>query len=316
LSILLKEFERKESAPAAVPDGVAKPGWLKVRLPAHPHFFQLRDLLQDYKLNTICQSARCPNMADCWSARTATFLLLGKTCTRRCAFCAVAKGKPEPPSPDEPQRVADAVAALDLDYAVLTSVTRDDLADGGAGHFAATVRAIKARSPGIKVEVLIPDLRGNKKALRTVIESGPDVLNHNLETTESCYPLINRPVEHYRRSLDLLTEASLMGSTTKSGLMVGLGEDEAQLLRTMEDLVKAGCRLLTIGQYLRPSKNHVPVRKYYHPDEFDRFSKIGMELGFRLVEAGPLVRSSYRAARMYDTLARDQAEQDAVSGLR
>lgn len=201
--------------------------------------------------------------------------------------------------------MAEAVVALDLDYAVLTSVTRDDLADGGAAHFAATVRAIKARSPAVKVEVLVPDFQGNKKALATVIESRPEVLNHNLETTESCYPVINRPVEHYRRSLDLLREARRMGAITKSGLMVGLGEEEAELLQTMEDLIRAGCQLLTIGQYLQPSKNHAPVRKYYHPDDFDRFSRIGRELGLRLVEAGPLVRSSYRAARMYDTLIQE-----------
>lgn len=278
-----------------------KPHWFKVRLPAEVDFFQVADLVENNHLNTICRSARCPNISECWSARTATFLLLGATCTRDCAFCAVSRGKPEPPSSGEPERVAETVAALGLDYAVLTSVTRDDLDDGGASHFARTVQAIKARNPGVRVEVLIPDFQGKRTALEEVIGSAPDVLNHNLETTEGCYPLIHRPPAHYWRSVEVLRQAGKMGALTKSGLMVGFGEEEADLVRTMEDLLEAGCRLLTIGQYLQPTRAHLPVKKYYHPDEFDRFSKIARDLGFRRVEAGPLVRSSYRARQMFQS---------------
>ncbi len=279
-----------------------KPSWLKVQLPSHVNFFRVGDLLKSQQLNTICQSGRCPNIAECWSARTATFLLLGDICTRNCAFCAVAKGKTSPPSPEEPFRVAEAVNALGLDYAVLTSVTRDDLPDGGASHFVETVRAIKARHTRIKVEVLVPDFQGNQTALAAVIQSGPDVVNHNLETVERCYPLINRPRHHYQRSLDLLRRARQMGAITKSGLMVGLGEEEEEILKTIADLAEAGCHFLTIGQYLQPSRNHAPVHKYYHPDEFDRFSKKALSFGFRAVEAGPLVRSSYQARRMFNSL--------------
>lgn len=282
----------------------SKPAWLKVKLPTESSFFQVAEILRTNRLHTICRSARCPNISECWSARTATFLILGDVCTRDCSFCAVRKGAPQPPSAEEPRRVAEAVAAMGLDYAVITSVTRDDLADGGASHFAATIRAIKTANPRAKVEVLIPDFKGDERALAAVIEAGPDVLNHNLETTESCYPLINRAPQNYRRSLDVLKRAREMGALAKSGLMVGLGEDEVEIMQTLSDLRAAGCDLLTIGQYLRPSASHAPVRKYYPPEEFEELKKKAKKLGFKGIEAGPLVRSSYQAHRMFNSLGK------------
>ncbi len=281
-----------------------KPAWLKVRLPTESSFFQVAEILRANRLHTICQSARCPNISECWSARTATFLILGDVCTRDCGFCAVKKGMPQPPSAQEPGHVAEAVAAMGLNYAVITSVTRDDLADGGARLYAATIRAVKTANPRVRVEVLVPDFKGDEGALAAVVEAGPDVLNHNLETTENCYPLINRPLENYRRSLGVLRRAREMGALTKSGLMVGLGEGEEEILRTLFDLRAAGCDLLTIGQYLRPSASHAPVRKYYLPKEFEELKKKARELRFRAVEAGPLVRSSYRAHRMFNSLGK------------
>lgn len=303
LQIKAKE---KASAPAADGESSPKPAWLKVRLPTRPDFFQVAELLKGRGLNTICQSARCPNISECWSSRTATFLLLGDVCTRNCAFCAVTKGTPLPPNPEEPEWVAETVGALGLDYAVLTSVTRDDLADGGASHFVQTIKAIKAINPEVRVEVLIPDFKGDRRALMAVVESGPDILNHNLETTERRYPTIHRPSPLYRRSLELLRRARDRGAITKSGLMVGLGEEEAEILQAMADLLEVGCKLLTIGQYLQPSKAHAPVRKYYYPDEFDKLKAQALSLGFAIVEAGPLVRSSYQAKRMFDSFTQRQ----------
>ncbi len=282
----------------------SKPAWLKVKLPTDGSFFQVAEILRTNRLHTICRSARCPNISECWSARTAAFLILGDVCTRDCGFCAVRKGAPQPPPAEEPRRVAEAVAAMGLDYAVITSVTRDDLADGGASHFARTIGAIKAANPRVKVEVLIPDFKGDERALAAVIEAGPDVLNHNLETTEGCYPLINRPRQNYQRSLGVLKRAREMGALTKSGLMVGLGEDEAEIMQTLIDIRAAGCDLLTIGQYLRPSASHAAVRKYYPPGEFEEFKKKAKKLGFKGVEAGPLVRSSYQAHRMFNSLGK------------
>jgi lipoic acid synthetase len=280
-----------------------KPSWLKVRLPTEGNFFRVGEILKKNRLHTICQSAKCPNVSECWSARTATFLILGETCTRNCAFCAVSKGQPRPPSADEPANVAAAVRALGLNYTVLTSVTRDDLPDGGAAAFAKTIRAVKEQKPEIKVEVLIPDFKGDERSLATVLEARPDVLNHNLETTESRYPHINRPQENYGRSLAVLRRVGELGALTKSGLMLGLGEDEAQVDKTLADLREAGCELLTIGQYLRPSANHVPVARYYSPSEFKYFERRARALGFADVASGPLVRSSYQAHRMFAGLA-------------
>ncbi len=284
-----------------------KPPWLKVRLPSQPGYFQVSEIVRRNRLHTICQSARCPNVASCWSARTAAFLILGDVCTRNCAFCAVKKGVPGPPDETEPDGVAEAVASLGLRYVVLTSVTRDDLPDGGAGVFARTISAVRRRSPGVRVEVLIPDFQGDTKALAQVVKAGPDVLNHNLETTESRYRLINRPPENYARSLKLLKAAKKMGVTTKSGLMVGLGESESEVIRTLADLREADCDLLTLGQYLRPARDNAAVDRYVTPEEFEVMKARAIAFGFRGVESGPLVRSSYRAHDMWIALPKGAA---------
>ena len=281
-----------------------KPSWLKVSLPSHPDYFAVSALIETHGLNTICRSAKCPNVAECWSQRTATFLILGDVCTRACAFCAVDKGTPGPPSEDEPRQVAEAAARLGLAHAVVTSVTRDDLADGGAAHFVRTIRALRERLPEASLEVLVPDFGGDEDALRFVISAGPDILNHNLETTEILYPRINRPAANYRRSLGVLRLAKAEGAVTKSGLMIGAGEAEDDLVRTFKDLRRAGCDLLTIGQYLQPTRAHAPVVRYYPPEEFARLRDIALDLGFDDVESGPLVRSSFHAHKLYDTFKR------------
>jgi lipoic acid synthetase len=242
----------------------------------------------------VCQSAACPNRNECWNAGTATFLLLGSVCTRGCRFCNIPAGDPPDADPDEPQRVADAVASMGLSYAVVTSVTRDDLPDGGAGIFADTIRAIRRRNPGCRVEVLIPDFQGSFDALGTVLAASPDVLNHNVETVPSLYPRV-RPRADYGRSLQVLTRAAERGFLTKSGLMLGLGEELHEIRKVMTDLRDAGCDLLTLGQYLQPRKDLLPVTRYYHPDEFLTLEQEGREMGFRAVQAGPRVRSSYHA---------------------
>jgi lipoic acid synthetase len=291
--------QSRESAPTDGPVRPPKPSWLKVKLPAHGSFFEVAKILEKKHLHTICQSAKCPNIAECWTARTATFLILGDTCTRQCGFCAVKKGAPVGVSGEEPSQVAEAVASLGLDYAVVTSVTRDDLPDGGAWTFAQTVRAIKETRPQTKVEVLVPDFQGSEEALATVIAAGPDVLNHNLETTEPGYPRINRHLGNYRRSLGVLETAKKLGALTKSGLMVGLGETEPEVEQTLSDLRSVDCDLLTIGQYLQPSRQNPPVSRYYTPEEFETMRGQALALGFRDVAAGPLVRSSYRAHKLF-----------------
>jgi lipoic acid synthetase len=280
-----------------------KPSWLKVRLPSQAIYFEVTRTLRAQRLHTICQSARCPNIGECWSDKTATFLLLGDVCTRSCVFCAVAKGRPEPPDADEPRRVAEAVAAFGLRHVVLTSVTRDDLPDGGASTFARTVAAVKERNPGTTVEVLIPDFLGDEEALNTVMASRPEVVNHNLEVPQALYPLIGRSWPHYRRSLQVLHLAKSKGATTKSGLMLGLGESEAEILQAFSDLRRVSCDLLTLGQYLQPRRDLAPVRRYYRPEEFEEWKLIALDFGFRAVEAGPLVRSSYHARRMAEGLS-------------
>jgi lipoyl synthase len=284
------------------PRDIRKPDWLKVRLPVDGDFFRVSGIVKEGRLHTICQSARCPNVGECWSRRTATFLILGDACTRDCGFCAVRKGVPAPLDPDEPGRVAEAVVSLGLGYAVLTSVTRDDLADGGAGAIARTVGAVRVASPGTRIEVLIPDFQGSIEALDTVLAARPDVLNHNLETTEALYPAIRRPAANYRRSLGVLAAAKAKGAVTKSGLMIGLGEREEDVLGTMSDLRRAGCDLLTIGQYLRPAPENAPVVKYYTPREFEQLKDIAMDFGFADVVAGPLVRSSYNADKLFQAV--------------
>ena len=289
------EFNRRPDRP--------KPAWLKVRLPSLPDYFEVAEKLRGERLHTICQSARCPNIGECWSEKTATFLLLGEVCTRTCAFCAVNKGIPAPLDRDEPDRVAEAASAFGLSHVVLTSVTRDDLPDGGASGFARTVAAVKARIPRATVEVLIPDFQGREEDLETVMAARPDVVNHNLEVPERLYPLIGRPLAHYRRSLQVLTAAKAKGAFTKSGLMLGLGESEGEIFQAFSDLRQASCDLLTLGQYLRPRMDLARVERYYSPQEFEQWRLIALDFGFQAVEAGPLVRSSYHARRMAEGLS-------------
>mgnify|MGYP005846941323 CR=1 FL=1 len=283
---------------AAAAPGGRKPNWLKIRLPGGEKFIQVRDLVKGGNLHTVCESAHCPNIGECWNRRTAAFMIMGDVCTRNCRFCAVQPGRALPLDVEEPQRVADAVAVLGLSYVVVTSVTRDDMADGGAAHFAETIRAIRAQNPHCKIEVLIPDFQGREAALNLVIEAAPDVLNHNIETVPRLYPQA-RPQADYRRSLDVLEHAARHGLRTKSGLMVGLSETVEEVERVMADLFAVGCRMLTIGQYLQPSKMHLPVVRYVTPEEFAQFKRLGLEIGLEHVESGPLVRSSYHADRQY-----------------
>lgn len=274
-----------------------KPSWLRVKMPAGETFFALKRLVQQHRLHTVCEEAMCPNIGECWNQRSATFMLLGDTCTRSCGFCAVKTGRPDALDALEPTRVAEAIATLGLQYAVITSVNRDDVPDGGSQMFAATIQAVRQRVPACRVEVLIPDFKGNWEALATVVAARPDVLNHNMESIARLYDQV-RPQAKYQRSLELLRRVKTLDASmrTKSGLMVGLGEEPAELLKTMHDLRQAQCDLLTIGQYLRPSAHHLPVVRYYRPEEFAALKRQGEALGFVHVEAGPLVRSSYHAA--------------------
>ncbi len=270
------------------------PPWFKIRLTTNDRLADVRSMVRDKDLNTVCVSASCPNRTECWNAGTTTFMILGNVCTRGCRFCGIPKGDPQDPDRDEPNRVARAVEYLNLNYAVITSVTRDDLFDGGASLFAATIKAIRKESPGCSIEVLVPDFRGSEHALTTVLEAAPDVLNHNIETVPALYRKV-RPQADYRRSLELLARAKQHGSVTKSGVMLGLGETLEEVRSVMYDLCDTGCSIFTIGQYLRPGKDHLPVNKYYRPDEFASLRDEAMTMGFHHVASGPLVRSSYRA---------------------
>ncbi|MDZ7379446.1 MAG: lipoyl synthase [candidate division KSB1 bacterium] len=274
-----------------------KPPWLRVRLPAGETYFELQRLVRQQRLHTVCEEARCPNIGECWNQRSATIMLLGDTCTRSCGFCAVKTGRPGALDEQEPERVAAAIATLGLRYAVITSVNRDDVPDGGSHIFAATIRAVRRSVPECRIEVLIPDFKGNWEALAEVVAARPDVLNHNVESIARLYYAV-RPQAKYERSLALLQQVKALDPAlrTKSGLMVGLGEEPEEIVETMRDLRQAQCELLTIGQYLRPSAQHLPVVRYYRPDEFAELKRQGEALGFVHVEAGPLVRSSYRAA--------------------
>jgi lipoic acid synthetase len=290
------------------------PDWIKSRLPSGPNYHELKDLLRGLSLNTVCEEARCPNIGECWEQRTATVMILGDTCTRACGFCAVKTGRPTWNDEDEPRRVAEAIRIMGLEHVVVTSVARDDLPDGGAHVFAETIRALRRECPGMGVEVLIPDFDGKEALLRTVMEAGPDILNHNVETVER----LQKPVRkraRYGRSLEVLARAKAMATEiagrpgtvhTKSSLMVGLGETRDELSRTFRDLRAVDCDILTIGQYLRPTPAHLPVVRYVHPDEFAEMRIEALSLGFRHVESGPLVRSSYHA--------RDQVPEEAKRG--
>lgn len=270
------------------------PPWFKVRLQPGPHYKELRQLVQTHRLHTICEEARCPNLWECWNNQTATFLILGDICTRRCHYCSVTTGRPLALDTEEPQRVADAVKILKLRHAVITSVNRDDVPDGGATIFAETIVRIRQVNPTCTVEVLIPDFQGHQEDLATIIRENPDILNHNIETVPRLFPSI-RPQGKYSRSLKVLQWAHEMGARTKSGLMAGLGEAEDEIRGVMKDLRTVGCEMLTLGQYLRPTKDHAPVRKFYTPEEFEEFKRRAVNMGFQHVESGPLVRSSYHA---------------------
>ena len=274
-----------------------KPGWLRIRLMGGDNYEDLKRIMRTLDLHTVCESARCPNMSECWEHRTATFMILGNVCTRACGFCAVPSGRPAgPPDEDEPQRVAEAVEKMGLRYAVVTSVNRDDQPDGGAGIFARTITGIRERVSGCKVEVLIPDFRGDWNALETVLEARPDVLNHNMETVPRLYRRV-RTGAVYERSLELLRRAgeAAPGMPTKTGMMLGLGETRDEVLSAMQEIAAQGTKILTLGQYLQPTIEHLPVERYVHPDEFVEFKKLGEEMGISHVESGPLVRSSYHA---------------------
>lgn len=272
------------------------PSWLRKKLPAGGSIAATREIVAGKGLHTVCQSALCPNLGECFAAGTATFLIMGDRCTRACTFCAVEKGSPVPLDPEEPEKLAQAAAALGLGHVVVTSVTRDDLPDGGASHFAAAVLTLRRRLPAATVEVLTPDFQGEVIAIDTVVDSRPDIYNHNLETVPRLYPFV-RPGAGYRRSLNLLARVKerAPGIYTKSGLMVGLGEDFHEVAAVLKDLRSAGCDVVTVGQYLQPSPRHLPVARYVPPEDFAAFRELALELGFRCAEVGPFVRSSYRA---------------------
>jgi lipoic acid synthetase len=281
-----------------------KPDWLRVRLPSGPEYKRVRQLMRGHRLHTVCEEAMCPNLGECWSRGTATFLLMGDTCTRSCGFCHIKTGRPAALDEDEPVRVAESALALNLSHCVLTSVNRDELPNGGAHIFANTIREIRKRLPHCTIEVLIPDFKGDLAALREVMEAKPEILNHNTETVPRLYRTV-RPQANYRQSLDLLANAKKLdpGALTKSGIMVGLGETKEEIIEVMHDLRAQELDILTIGQYLRPSPLHLPVYRYVHPDEFQEFHDVGLEMGFQWVESGPLVRSSYHAEGQVQALA-------------
>jgi lipoic acid synthetase len=273
-----------------------RPPWLKVRFPTGGNFVRLRDLMREQELHTVCEEARCPNIGECWGRGTATFMILGDTCTRSCGFCAVKTGRPTELDTAEPRRVALAIQRMGLRHAVITSVNRDELEDGGAAIFAETIRWTRRLSPETTIEVLIPDFKGNWTALETVQASEPEILNHNTETVPRLYSRV-RPQARYERSLELLDRAKELapGRSTKSGVMVGLGETRDELLAVFEDLAARGVDILTVGQYLQPTPEHLPIERYWHPDEFEDLKSRAIAMGFRHVESGPLVRSSYHA---------------------
>src|SRR3989449_1464519 len=294
--------------PAAAP----KPAWLKVRAPGGPNYIRLKGLMNEWNLRSVCEEAHCPNIGECWEDSTATFMILGDVCTRNCGYCAVAHGKPAWEDREEPERVGHAVRELGLEHVVIPSVNRDDLADGGARVFAATVRAIRREAPACRVELLIPDFQGQAEALQTVIDAGPDILNHNTETVPRLYKLA-RHGGRYERTLALFRQARAVAPALlrKSGIILGLGETLDEIVATMRDLREVDVAILTLGQYLRPSAHHLPVEKYYHPDEFAELGAVGRGLGFSHVESGPLVRSSYHAKRQADIAGDRSGDRDA-----
>jgi len=271
-----------------------RPEWLKVRIPSGENYSRLNKIMREHDLHTVCEEARCPNVAECWNSGTATFMILGDTCTRSCGFCAVKTGRPTFLDTEEPERVADAARLMDLRHVVITSVNRDELPDGGASVFAETIRATRRANPKTRIEVLIPDFKGKDESLELIFDAKPDILNHNTETVPSMYRLV-RPQAKYQWSLKVLRRAKEEGFISKTGIMLGLGESREELVRVMADLVEIKVDILTLGQYLQPTQHHLPVARFLHPDEFKELHDIGMDMGFRNVEAGPLVRSSYHA---------------------
>jgi lipoic acid synthetase len=290
------EVENHISAATIEPARIRRPEWLKAKIPGGENYTGLLEIMRKEKLHTVCEEARCPNIGECWNARTATFMILGDICTRSCGFCAVKTARPDYGLDwDEPRRVAEAAEKMGLRHAVVTSVNRDEREDGGAPIFAETIRQLHDTVSGIRVEVLIPDFKGSESALNIVLEAKPDVLDHNVETVPRLYRTV-RPQANYVQSLEVLDRAKKKGFTTKTGVMVGIGERNEEVLEVMKDLRKIDCDIFTIGQYLQPTKQHLPVDRYVHPDEFRVFKEEGLRMGFRHVESGPLVRSSYHAA--------------------
>ena len=273
-----------------------KPDWLKIKLPLGANYRNVKQIVADHGLHTICASGQCPNMGECWGAGTATFMILGEICTRSCKFCATRTGKPFPPDVDEPLKLAESVKLMGLKHVVITSVDRDDLEDGGANHWALTIKEIKRENPGVTMEVLIPDFDNRTDLIQLIIGAAPDIVSHNLETVERLTPLV-RSRARYPRSIDLIRKVSASHCVSKSGIMLGLGETHDEILKTMDDLVVAGCEIFTMGQYLQPTKSHLEVAEYVHPDEFSRLKTEGLKRGFRIVESAPLVRSSYHAEK-------------------
>ena len=285
-----------QSAQPVKPVRKKKPSWLRVKLPIGEDYRRVRNLVDEYNLHTICQSGNCPNMGECWGAGTATFMILGNTCTRSCSFCAVKTGRPPEYDADEPRRVAEAIRLMEVKHAVITSVNRDELKDRGAEIWYQTVAAVKEESPTTTIETLIPDTRANWTALERMVEGGQEVVSHNMETVERLYRKV-RPQAKYERSLEQIKRTKAFGHRTKSGVMVGLGETPDEMYKIMDDLVEHGCDVLTIGQYLRPTPMHLAVEEFVHPDLFATYKEVGLKKGFDFVESGPLVRSSYHAER-------------------
>jgi lipoyl synthase len=279
-----------------MPGNGARPQWLRVKLPYGKNFTDVKHLVDDHKLHTVCESARCPNMGECWGEGTATFMILGNVCTRSCSFCAVATGKPTSLDTDEPSRVADAILRMGVKHAVITSVNRDELKDSGAAIWAGTIRETKILSPSTTLEVLIPDVKSNWEALAVIVNEGAEIVSHNMETVKRLYRRV-RPQARYERSLEQIQRTKDLGARTKSGFMVGLGETVEEVYELMQDLQKHGCDVLTIGQYLQPTKMHLPVHEFVHPDLFQHYKEVGLEMGLKYVESGPLVRSSYHSER-------------------
>lgn len=282
---------------AAEPPKPRRPEWLKAKIPGGESYSRLKSLIDTHRLHTVCEEARCPNMGECWAAGTATFMILGDICTRSCGFCAVKTGRPDYGLDwDEPRRVVDAIKLMHVKHAVITSVNRDERKDGGSPIFAETLRLIHEEVSGVTVEVLIPDFKGSEEALNTVLDASPDILNHNLETVPRLYKTV-RPQANYQQSLEVLTRSKRRGFKTKTGLMLGIGERTEEVVEVMKDIRATDCDILTLGQYLQPTKDHLPIDRYVHPDEFRMLKEAGLEMGFKHIESGPLVRSSYHAEK-------------------